>query len=213
MAHFDDLAENWDNDPQKVKRADFVAGEIRKQVPLSRQMKAMEFGCGTGLLSFALKDDLGNITLVDTSQGMLDVLKKKIEASGVENMSPLCLDLASGEKTLTKFDFIFTMMALHHVRQPEPIIASFNDLLKEGGYLCIAELEKGENSFHGCDFDGQDGFKRKELSETVGKAGFKRIQFCDCFTIQRDCNGKNENFNVFLLTCLKAVTEPNEGES
>ena len=78
ISHFDAKAASWDEDPQKVERACAVARQIRCHVPLSREMKALEFGCGTGLLSFALKDDLGHITLVDNSPGMLDVLERKI---------------------------------------------------------------------------------------------------------------------------------------
>ncbi len=54
-----------------------VADAIRKAVPLSKEMKAFEYGCGTGLLSFALQPDLGEITLADTSQGMLEVLARR----------------------------------------------------------------------------------------------------------------------------------------
>jgi ubiquinone/menaquinone biosynthesis C-methylase UbiE len=46
-------------------------------------------------LSFALQEDLGQITLADTSQGMLDVLSEKIAASGVTNMHPVRLDLST----------------------------------------------------------------------------------------------------------------------
>lgn len=40
-------------------------------------------GCGTGLLSFALQPFLGQITLADSSDGMLAVLRDKIAAQGV----------------------------------------------------------------------------------------------------------------------------------
>jgi ubiquinone/menaquinone biosynthesis C-methylase UbiE len=95
MTNFDERAKDWDSDPKKVERARVVADEIRKTVPLSREMNAFEYGCGTGLLSFALQEDLGQITLADTSQGMLDVLAEKVSAAGVTNMHPVRLDLAS----------------------------------------------------------------------------------------------------------------------
>ena len=93
MTNFDERARDWDSDPKKVERARAVAEAIRKALPLSANMTALEYGCGTGLLSFALQEDLGEITLADTSQGMLDVLSEKIAASGVTNMHPVRLDL------------------------------------------------------------------------------------------------------------------------
>ena len=95
MTNFDERAKDWDSDPKKVERARVVADAIRKSIPLSNEMNALEYGCGTGLLSFALQSDLGQITLADTSQGMLDVLKEKIVASGMTNMHPVRLDLAT----------------------------------------------------------------------------------------------------------------------
>ena len=88
MTNFDERAKDWDSDPMKVERARVVSDAIRNAVTLSREMHALEYGCGTGLLSFALQEDLGQITLADTSQGMLDVLGEKIASSGVTNMHP-----------------------------------------------------------------------------------------------------------------------------
>src|ERR1043165_7349852 len=95
MTNFDERAKDWDSDPAKVERARVAADAIRKAIPLAKEMKAFEYGCGTGLLSFALQSNLGQITLADTSQGMLDVLKEKIAGAGVMNMHPVRLDLTS----------------------------------------------------------------------------------------------------------------------
>ena len=80
MTDFDERAKDWDSDPMKVERAHAVADAIRAALPLRPDMTAFEYGCGTGLLSFFLKDDFSSITLADTSQGMLDVLSEKIRA-------------------------------------------------------------------------------------------------------------------------------------
>ena len=203
-SRFDEMAASWDEDPQKVERACAVARQIRCHVALDPEMKALEFGCGTGLLSFALKDDLGHITLVDNSPGMLDVLERKIAAGAVKNMTPLLLDLTSGGKGVReKFDIVFTMMALHHIPQPASVLSVLFSLLNDGGYLAVAELEKGDTMFHGAGFGEHDGFSRKELSIMAQNAGFGLVCFCDCFTIRRKIEGVVENFNVFLMLCRK----------
>ena len=113
MTNFDERAKDWDSDPKKVERARVVADAIRKAVLLSSDMKALEYGCGTGLLSFALQSDLGQITLADTSQGMLDVLTSKIADAGVTNMKPVKLDLASDPLPVEKYDITYSLMTLH----------------------------------------------------------------------------------------------------
>ena len=58
MTNFDERAKDWDSDPKKVERARVVAEAIRAAIPLSKEITALEYGCGTGLLSFALQSDL-----------------------------------------------------------------------------------------------------------------------------------------------------------
>jgi cyclopropane fatty-acyl-phospholipid synthase-like methyltransferase len=54
VTNFDERAKDWDSDPLKVERARIVAEYIRSVLPLRPGMSALEYGCGTGLLSFAL---------------------------------------------------------------------------------------------------------------------------------------------------------------
>lgn len=204
MTIFDEVAEKWEKDPVRLERAARVAETIREKVPLDVHWEAMEFGCGTGQLSFFLREKLGHITLVDTSEGMLEVVRKKIAAAGAVNLTPLALDLTKGELPEKDFDLIYTLLALHHIPAPERLVPVFKNLLKKGGYLFIAELEKGETSFHGEDFPGHDGFTRKELTEMVSREGFENVGIDECFVIRRDLDGKIEEFNVLLLICRKS---------
>ena len=148
MTNFDERAKDWDSDPKKVERARVVADAIRKSIPLSNEMNALEYGCGTGLLSFALQSDLGQITLADTSQGMLDVLKEKIVASGVTNMHPVRLDLATDPMPAEHFHLTYSLMTLHHIPDTNGILNKFHALLEPNGYLLVADLEKEDGSFH-----------------------------------------------------------------
>src|ERR1051325_6560469 len=140
MTNFDERAKDWDSDPGKVERARVVADAIRRAIPLSTEMKALEYGCGTGLLSFALQHNLEQITLADTSQGMLDVLKEKIAKAGMTNMYPLRLDLTSDPLPSERYDLVYSLMLLHHIHDFHSVLARFCDLLLPNGYLVIADL-------------------------------------------------------------------------
>ena len=59
MNEFDQKAQQWDAKPVRVERALAVADSIKTDVPLSPQMTALEYGCGTGLVSFALQSRTG----------------------------------------------------------------------------------------------------------------------------------------------------------
>jgi ubiquinone/menaquinone biosynthesis C-methylase UbiE len=205
MTNFDEQAKGWDSDPMKVHRAKTVAEAIRSAIPLTQKMSALEYGCGTGLLSFAFQSDLGQITLADTSQGMLDVLGEKIAAAGLTNMHPVWLDLSVDPLPAERFDLTYSLMTLHHIPDAKNILKKFHALLEHSGILCIADLDKEDGSFH---TDGTTdvhlGFERAELQRWVEDAGFSDVKFSTAFEIKKKIDDIEKTFPVFLLTARKA---------
>jgi len=205
MTNFDERAKDWDADPMKVNRAKTVAQAIRSAIPLTENMSALEYGCGTGLLSFALQSDLGQITLADTSQGMLDVLAEKISAFDVSNMRPLRLDLSADPSPDSPFDLTYSLMTLHHIPDARDILKKFHALLAPGGWLCVADLDKEDGTFH---TDGTTdvhlGFERGELQKWVEDAGFVDVKFSTAFEIKKKIGDAEKIFPVFLLIAQKA---------
>ncbi len=189
----------------KVIRAKTVAEAIRNAIPLTAKMSALEYGCGTGLLSFVLQSDLGYITLADTSQGMLDVLAEKISASGVDNMTPLRLDLSVDPLPGPTFDLTYSLMTLHHIADAKGILKKFHALLKPGGWLCVSDLDREDGTFH---TDGSTdvhlGFARDELQTWVEEAGFSDVKFSTAYEIKKKIDGVEKTFPLFLLIARKA---------
>lgn len=206
MINFDERAKDWDSDPAKVTRARVVADAIRANVPLKPGMIALEYGCGTGLLSFALQSEFASITLADTSQGMLDVLAGKIQSAGVGNMHPHRLDLLSDPLPGSRYGIIYLLMALHHVPDTERVLGQFHALLDAGGYLCISDLEKEDGTFHGKQVTGvHHGFGRAELQGRVESAGFSNVKFSTVHAIRKPVDGVERNFPLFLMIARKAA--------
>ena len=204
MTNFDERARDWDSDPDKVERARQVADAIRRVIPLSNEMKALEYGCGTGLLSFALQSELGQIALADASQRMLDVLSEKIASAGVTNMHPMRLDLASDPLPRERYDLTYSLMVLHHIHDVNQILFKFYDLLIPNGYLLIADLDKEDGSFH---TDGTTdvhlGFDRHELQRLVEDSGFENVTFLTAYEIKKKIGNKEKTFPIFLMTAQK----------
>ncbi len=204
MTNFDERAKDWDSDPTKVERALAVAEAICKTIPLSREMNALEYGCGTGLLSFALKDEFRHITLADTSKGMLDVLKEKIVASGLAHMTPLRIDLTVDPVPADRFDITYSLLTLHHVPDTNTILKKFNEILHPGGILLIADLDKEDGTFHtDGTTDVYKGFDRDELQTLVENAGFEDIHFSTAHIIKKEINGQEKSFPLFLMSAKK----------
>lgn len=204
MTNFDERAKDWDSDPQKVERARVVAEAIRNSFPLTSKINALEYGCGTGLLSCALQSDLGQITLADTSQGMLNVLKEKIEAAGVTNMRPVMLDLSTDPLPAERYQLTYSLLTLHHIHNAKDLIGKFYTLLEPGGYLLVADLDKEDGSFHtdGAT-DVHKGFERAEFGKWAEDAGFRNVTFSTAFEIRKSIDEQEKVFPVFLMSAQK----------
>ncbi|HKJ34154.1 MAG TPA: class I SAM-dependent methyltransferase [Balneolales bacterium] len=201
MSRFDDEAKNWDNDPIHLQISNNVSKAILENTDLTNDMEAFEYGCGTGLLSFALHEHLGSITMADNSEGMLEVLNNKIKDSGIDNMHAVKLDLTDGNMPERKYDLIFTQMTLHHIPDTESILKTFHNMLHPSGYLCVADLDSEDGSFHGKDVtDVHKGFDRNRLAEKAKKAGFNDISFQTAFQLEKEIeDGSKQKFPIFLM--------------
>jgi ubiquinone/menaquinone biosynthesis C-methylase UbiE len=206
--HFDSKARQWDENPVFVERARKIADGLRAMVSLSTTMSALDYGSGSGLLSFPLKDELGSITLSDTSAGMLEVVQEKIAAQDVRNMVTLKADLSATALPDIRFDLIYSSMTLHHIPDTEAILAAFHAHLNPGGWLGIADLDQEDGSFHGIEVDVHHGFDRETLARKVRRAGFANVAFQTVFEIEKEIEkdkpeGKRA-YPVFLMVARKA---------
>ena len=201
--HFDTKAATWDDDPVKQARTRAIADAIRRLVPLAPSMRALEYGCGTGALSFALRPDLGAITLADTSDGMLDVLRAKIAATGTPHvvtahLAPEATALPGGP-----YDLACTLMTLHHVPDTDAILKQFQAAIRPGGHLCVADLDAEDGSFHGEGFDGHNGFGRADFGRRLERAGFADVRFTTVFEVVKGEGARKRKYPVFLAVARR----------
>lgn len=204
-AHFDAKARQWDENPVFRERALKIADAIRRSVPLNRAMHALDYGCGTGLLSFPLKDEVGSILMADSSAGMLAVANEKIAAQGVTNLATRQLDLMADPAPSRAFDLIMTSMTLHHVPDTDRILHIFHDLLAPGGHLCIADLDQEDGSFHGPEVDVHHGFDRGDLQKRAERAGFTDVCFETVFSIAKERANGTRDYPVFLMRARRTA--------
>ncbi len=199
--HFDLAAPDWDNNKMHVKRTAAIAKSLLEKIPVNKTMTALEFGAGTGLLSFALQDKFAEITLMDSSEGMIKTTFEKIIYTQNQRLKPVFFDLEKKMYTEKTFDIIFTQMALHHVKDIEKMIGKFFKLLKPKGKLAIADLYAEDGSFHDMEFEGHNGFDPHYLSELAKGKGFIKVSYNQCFVIEKTVeNNTIKRYPVFLLT-------------
>ncbi|HPO16828.1 MAG TPA: class I SAM-dependent methyltransferase [Candidatus Hydrogenedentes bacterium] len=201
--NFDIEAAAWDEEPRRVQLANDLFHAINNGVVLTPSMNALDFGCGTGLVTLLLAERTGHVTGVDSSQGMLEVLNAKIQSRQIGNVMAYKADMHLGN-TLEKgaYDLIVSTMTLHHIPEIMPLLEQFAKALKPGGHVCLADLDPENGEFH-TNTEGvfHYGFNRLAFQDSLSQAGF-----CDLSVktaaeiIKPDKNGNIKTFTVFLAT-------------
>ena len=202
---FDKEAASWDENPTRVKLAKDIAGAMVKQVTITADMEALDFGCGTGLLTLELQPLVHTITGVDSSRGMLDIFNAKIAALELAHTRSLLCDLEKGDTLSGRYDLVVSSMTLHHVKEIAPLLAQFHKVMAPGGLLCLADLDLEGGQFH-QDNTGvfHFGFDRAALRHLLIAAGFVEIEEVTAAEIEKPASiGAMKRFSVFLLTGRK----------
>jgi ubiquinone/menaquinone biosynthesis C-methylase UbiE len=201
MSEFDLKAAGWDQNPMHWDRSRAIVDGLLKVINVTKEMTALEYGAGTGIASFLLKDHLKEITMMDNSAEMVRIMNEKIISSGAGNLKTLFFDLEKDKWNGNRFDLIVTQMVLHHVADIGSIITKFNNLLNAGGFLAIADLYPEDGTFHGEGFTGHKGFNPDELAALIRNKGFTDVTCRKCFVINKKINDfETRQFDVFLMT-------------
>ena len=200
---FDHKAADWDKKKMRRELANAVSQALA-QLALNSDMRALDFGCGTGLVSIPLANKIGTILALDSSAGMIEVLQEKLKEHNITNIQTMCAEIENTELP-PDFDLIFTSMALHHITDTKPILQRFAELLKPGGIVAIADLDVEDGSFHkpGSE-EKHHGFDRAVLLEELTRHGFSSVAFTTVHTIKKTVkDGSVKDFSVFLATAKK----------
>jgi ubiquinone/menaquinone biosynthesis C-methylase UbiE len=199
--HFDKIASEFDTDVRK-KRAVIIAKEMNRRIPIKENWNILEFGCGTGLISFSIYQNNMKFTLIDQSEKMIEVAIRKAKNLGIDNMHIEKMDLNSPKLESNHFNLIFASMVLHHIVEINDIIRRFSDLsLVNKGYVCIIDLNKNDGNFHKDEpnFDGHNGFDPRELEKIGRSFGLKKYYQDTFYHNSRNVNGMDVDYSLFIL--------------
>jgi ubiquinone/menaquinone biosynthesis C-methylase UbiE len=182
---FDAAAATWDENPHRVKMTREIGEALCAAVTLTPEMDALEIGCGTGLMTMLLQPQVRSILAVDTSEGMLNALRAKIESAQVTNIEPLKLDLTVADPP-RPVDLVYSVMTFHHIPDPAAAVARLRPWLRPGAYVAVADLDAEDGSFHG----GREGVEHKgfsaaQMKEILASGGLTDLRSTVAHTVVR----------------------------
>ena len=139
----------WDADgPQKPLHALNPArlAYVRERAALAGA-RALDVGCGGGLLSEALAREGAEVTAIDLAQDLLKIARLHGLESGVRVDYRLSSVEALAAEMPGAFDVVTCMEMIEHVPDPASVIAACAALLRPGGRLFLSTLNRTPAAF------------------------------------------------------------------
>lgn len=196
---FQEKAQDWDSRDMVRQISQGVGQSILNSIVLDSDMRVMDFGAGTGLVSSHVAPHVSSITAVDISAAMLEKLSAKPELEGKVEIR--CQDIIAQPLT-EKFNLIISAMAMHHVEDTDSLIAALAEHLQSGGRIALADLDEEDGTFHPADVQGvfHHGFSRDALLEIFTRHGFSDVQFRTAHVAIKE----GREYPIFLVTAQRS---------
>ena len=129
-------------------RLAFIEHMLQAQNRSFQDLRALDVGCGGGLLSEAMAQAGADVVGVDLSPELLEVAKLHALGSGLTGID---YQLQSAEDMARAhadtFDLVTCMEMLEHVPDPESVLDACVKLLKPGGLLVLSTLNRTPSAF------------------------------------------------------------------
>ena len=132
------------------ERAAYLAERVRSLLgPFSGTEAALDSGCGTGSLAFALAPHVAEVVGVDVRADYLEAARAQAPANVrfVEG-DAMALPFGYGE-----FDIAGCYRVLHHVRRPELAVAELTRVTRVGGRLLVVDQLGSVDPLHSLEMD------------------------------------------------------------
>jgi len=200
MNHFDMVARQWDQNPERFERSEIIANKMLEALLIKPESRALEYGAGTGILSFILSSHFSEIVMMDSSAEMVKVMEEKVAEEGLLHLKPVLYNLEEEVYIGEKFDVVYNLLVMHHVQKIDEVLSLFSKMINVGGYLILTDLYSEDGSFHGDDFTGHNGFNPEVLAQKLKQSGFTEVSYSQCHSIVRENEqGIKQEFPLFML--------------
>lgn len=203
---FDAAAKTWDQNDARTRVSLRIADVMVEQLKLSGTETLLDYGTGTGTVALRLQPHVAQVIAADSSQGMLDVLKDKVSAAGIPNVTPVRLDLeARAPGAELHPQVVVSAMTLHHIADTAKFAQTLYAWLPSGGQIALADLDTESGDFH-PDNTGVHhfGFDRAALIQVFTQAGFKNARCVTAYEVKRpNAQGVLKTYPIFLLVAEK----------
>lgn len=127
---FDRVAEGYDFMESVFNNNDFFLSCLPR-----RRGRALDIGCGSGIMAFALAPHFEEIVGIDISETMLDIAKHRRALPNIRYSKMDAVDLPGGET----YDYIVSRTTFHHIKDIPGLLSRLQKMLNPGGKIAILD--------------------------------------------------------------------------
>jgi len=194
----------WDGNPMIAAVVQAFYAVARPLLGDLSGRAVLDFGCGTGLLGLRFAAEAKRLDMVDASPAMLNVLREKIAAQGLRNVTIHQGQLAELGLPQASAQLIVSLMALHHVADIPALLQVLRKICAPGGQIIVGDLISEDGSFHAPDAAAHNGFAPEALGAMFAANGFAVQHTIRHHTMRKpDASGTLRDYPQFILAAQK----------
>jgi len=165
---WDNMADFWDEHDDVIKYSKKTFVSLNDTIDLKNK-RVLDFGCGSGLLTEKIASKADAVFAMDTSAGMISVLKNK----KIPNVTSYCDELSIDfikkyAQELQTFDIIVASSVCAFLENYEEILTLLKSLLKPGGVFIQWDWLLQEYKI-------DEGFDLRSVKTALDKVGLSTV--------------------------------------
>lgn len=137
---------------------------------LARGMKALDAGCGPGVITAVMAEVVGSqgsVLAVDANPQRLE--EARAHCAALPQCSFRQADIRKLDLPGDRFDYVWSQFVLEYLRDPETALAELIRVTRPGGRVVISEVDEPGRPIWPCPPDIEEGFRK--FTAAVAAAG------------------------------------------